>query len=86
MISMHSFNALSGGDVYGQAYGIESFYELANATSQFDNRLRHVMNHVHTKLHVPWKDLSEYIFAFEAQNEAMIGDVGFRPAILNSDS
>ena len=31
------------------------------------------MNHVHSTLGVPWKSLSNYIFAFEAQNEAMIG-------------
>lgn len=75
MISMHSFNALSAGDVYGALYGTGFFYEWANATSQFDNRLRHVMNHVHTSLNQPWKELSDYIFAFEAENEAMIGKV-----------
>jgi mannan endo-1,4-beta-mannosidase len=91
LISMHSWNALSGGDIYGQAcrfstsyhsvclrlyiqwYGTGYFYEWANATSQFDNRLKHVLNHQHSTLGKPWKDLSDYIFAFEAQNEAMIG-------------
>ncbi|EJD03939.1 beta-1,3-mannanase [Fomitiporia mediterranea MF3/22] len=75
MISMHSFNALQGGDVYGATYGTGFFYEWQNATSQFDNRLRHVMNHVNPQLNKPWKQLSDYIFAFEAQNEAMIGKV-----------
>ena len=70
---MHSFNALSGGDVYEQAYGTEGFYESSQATSQFDARLVHVMNHVHSTLGKPWKQLSDYIFAFEAENEAMIG-------------
>ena len=73
---MHSYNALSGGDVYGAAYGIDTFYTSAEATSQFDNRLTHILNHVHTTLQQPWKTLSQYIFAFEAENEAMIGDVG----------
>ncbi|EJD44896.1 glycoside hydrolase [Auricularia subglabra TFB-10046 SS5] len=73
MISMHSFNALSGGDAYGKIYGTGYFYEWANATQQFDNRLRYIMNHVHSTLGKPWKELSSHIFAFEAQNEAMIG-------------
>lgn len=75
MISMHSFNALQGGDVYGTAYGISDFYTSDTAQMQFEARLHHVMNHVHKDLHKPWKDLSHYILAFEAQNEAMIGDV-----------
>lgn len=32
------------------------------------------MNHVHKSLGKPWKQLNQYIFAFEAQNEAMIGN------------
>lgn len=75
MISMHSFNALEGGDVYGALYGTGFYYEWENATSQFDNRLRHVLNHEHKTLHQPWKKLSNYVFAFEAENEAMIRKV-----------
>ena len=70
---MHSFNALQAGDVYGAAYGTENFYTDSTAQSAFDARLQHVMNHVHTTLGQPWKELSDYIFAFEAENEAMIG-------------
>ncbi|KAF7798608.1 hypothetical protein EIP86_009830 [Pleurotus ostreatoroseus] len=73
LISMHSFNALQAGDVYGAAYGTENFYTDSTAQSAFDARLQHVMNHVHTTLNQPWKELSDYIFAFEAENEAMIG-------------
>ncbi|KAG8743024.1 hypothetical protein FRC10_000475 [Ceratobasidium sp. 414] len=73
IISMHSWNALSGGDIYGQWYGTGYFYEHADAISGFDNRLRHIMNHVHRSLGKPWKQLNQYIFAFEAQNEAMVG-------------
>ena len=69
---MHSFNALQAGDVYGAAYGTVNFYEDAGAQAAFDARLQHVMNHVHTTLGEPWKDLSDYIFGFEAENEAMI--------------
>ena len=71
---MHSYNALPG-DVYGQTYGVTGFYEDADAQAAFDARLRHVMAHVHPALG-PWKDLDEYIFGFEAENEAMIGKVG----------
>ena len=72
---MHSFNALSAGDVYGAEYGIADFYTNATAQTEFDARLVHVMNHVHTSLAKPWKELNDYIFCFEAENEAMIGDV-----------
>jgi mannan endo-1,4-beta-mannosidase len=73
LISIHSFNALSSSDVYGKVYGTGYFYEQTLPQQQFDNRIRYVMDHVHTTLGKPWKQLSEYIFAFEAQNEAMIG-------------
>ena len=73
---MHSWNALTAGDVYGKKYGTTDFYESNDATSEFDNRLRHVLNHVHSTLKKPWKELSDYIFAFEAENEAMLGLVG----------
>ncbi|VDB83765.1 unnamed protein product [Peniophora sp. CBMAI 1063] len=73
LISMHSFNALSRPDVYGKIYGTGYFYEESQATSQFDNRLKHILNHVHSTLGKPWKELNQYIFAFEAENEAMIG-------------
>ncbi|KAG8996058.1 hypothetical protein FRB94_008579 [Tulasnella sp. JGI-2019a] len=74
LISMHSWNALSRPDIYGETYGVENFYIWQNATEAFDNRMRHVMNHVHSTLHVPWKHLSDYIFAFEAENEMAIGN------------
>ncbi|KAG8846974.1 hypothetical protein FRB96_001724 [Tulasnella sp. 330] len=74
IISMHSWNALSRPDIYGQWYGTGDFYEQAQPASEFDTRLIHILNHVHTTLGQPWKSLSEYIFAFEAENEAMIGN------------
>jgi len=73
LVSMHSFNALQAGDVYGQRWGTGYFYQKADAQAAFDNRLRHVLNHVNQKLGKPWKELNDYIFAFEAENEAMIG-------------
>ncbi|KAI0344085.1 glycoside hydrolase [Trametopsis cervina] len=73
LISMHSFNALQAGDVYGKIYGTGYFYEQATPQQAFDKRLQHVMNHVHSTLGKPWKELNDYIFAFEAENEAMIG-------------
>ena len=74
---MHSFNALQAGDVYGQEYGTGYFYEQAWPQQAFDKRLQFIMNHVHTTLGKPWKQLNDYIFAFEAENEAMIGKVSF---------
>lgn len=74
LIDMHSYNALAAGDVYGRAYNKEGFYTNSDAQSAFDQRLIHVVNHVHTTLGKPWKELSDYIFGFEAENEAMIGD------------
>jgi len=73
LISMHSWNALSAGDVYGKKWGTGYFYEQSAATTAFDNRLKHVLTHVHVTLKKPWHQLSGYIFAFEAENEAMIG-------------
>ena len=71
---MHSYNALPT-DVYGTTYGVTGFYEDATAQAAFDARLKHVMNHVHPTLKKPWKELDQYIFGFEAENEAMIGIV-----------
>jgi len=73
LISMYSFNSLQANDTYGTQYTVEGFYENSDAISAFDARLTHVLNHQHTTLNQPWSQLSEYIFAFEAQNEAMIG-------------
>lgn len=69
---MHSFNALAAGDVYGAEYGTGYFYEQTTPQQQFDNRLKHVLNHVHYTLGKPWKELSDYIFAFEAENEVYV--------------
>lgn len=72
---MHSFNALAAGDVYGAEYGTGYFYEQAFPQQAFDARLEYIMNHVNSQLGKPWKELNDYIFAFEAENEAMIGKV-----------
>lgn len=74
LITMHSFNALQGGDVYGAKYGTGNFYTSSDAEKAFDARLQYILNHVNSKLGKPWKELNDYIFAFEAENEAMIGD------------
>lgn len=72
---MHSWNALSAKDIYGQWYGTGDFYEQAAPQAGFDNRLKHILNHKHSTLGKPWSQLPEYIFGFEAENEAMIGNV-----------
>ncbi|KAH9936714.1 glycoside hydrolase [Amylocystis lapponica] len=73
LISMHSFNALEGGDVYGKKYGVDNFYSQPGPQQAFDARIKHVLNHNHTTLGKPWKELSDYVFAFEPENESMIG-------------
>jgi hypothetical protein len=73
LISMHSFNALNGGDVYSKKFTESGFYSSADAAKAFDARLSHILSHEHSTLKKPWKELKEYIFAFEAENEAMIG-------------
>ncbi|KAH9946937.1 glycoside hydrolase [Amylocystis lapponica] len=73
LISMHSFNSLQAGDVYSKKYGVSGFYTQSAPQQEFDARLVHILNHNHTTLGKPWKELKDYIFAFEAENEAMIG-------------
>ena len=76
---MHSFNALEANDVYGAEYGTGYFYEQAAPQEAFDKRLQYILNHEHSTLGHPWKELSDYIFGFEAENEAMIGKVRVCP-------
>ncbi|KAH9921423.1 glycoside hydrolase superfamily [Fomitopsis serialis] len=58
LIDMHSFNALSAGDVYGAAYGIADFYTNTTAQEAFDARLNSAITYL----------------GIEAENEAMIGN------------
>ncbi|KAJ5224970.1 glycoside hydrolase family 5 protein [Penicillium chermesinum] len=72
LISIHSYNALAGkNDFYGQWYGTGDFYTDKNAIQYFKNRIAHVLAHVNPHNGKTWAESSEYIFAFEAQNEAM---------------
>lgn len=72
MISIHSYNALeASNDFYGKWYGTGDFYTDANAIQYFKERIAHVMAHVNPHNGKTWADSPEYIFAFEAQNEAM---------------
>jgi mannan endo-1,4-beta-mannosidase len=72
LISIHSYNALGGNkDFYGKYYGTGDFYTNTNAISQFKDRITHVLTHVNPINGKTWAQSSEYIFAFEAQNEAM---------------
>lgn len=41
MISMHSWNALSGGDTYSKKFGKSGFYTSEAAQQAFDNRIQH---------------------------------------------
>ena len=77
MISIHSFNSLEAkNDFYGNWYGTGSFYTDASAKKYFQDRIYHVLAHVNPHNGKPWSQCSDYIFAFEAQNEAMNNDVG----------
>lgn len=72
MISIHSYNALeANNDFYGQWYGTGDFYTDSNAIQYFKERIAHVMAHVNPHNGKTWANSPEYIFAFEAQNEAM---------------
>ncbi|KAM0077236.1 hypothetical protein ACKRZS_010701 [Fusarium odoratissimum] len=72
LISIHSYNALeNNSDFYGKWYGTGDFYTSSKAISQFEDRIAHVLAHKHPKTGKTWAQSSDYIFAFEAQNEAM---------------
>ncbi|KFA52272.1 hypothetical protein S40293_00612 [Stachybotrys chartarum IBT 40293] len=72
LVSIHSYNALeSNRDFYGVWYGTGDFYTNSDAIRYFQDRISHVLNHVNPNNGKTWADSSEYIFAFEAQNEAM---------------
>lgn len=72
LISMHSDNTLSGDnlDAYGKIYGTGDFYVNSDAIKATQNRIFHILAHVNPHNGKPWSQCSEYIFAFEAQNEA----------------
>ncbi|KAH8161835.1 hypothetical protein CIB48_g6413 [Xylaria polymorpha] len=71
MISMHSYNALkASNDFYGKYWGTGYFYTNSDAISAFKNRINHIMSHKNPNNGKTWAQSSEYIFAFEAQNEA----------------
>ncbi|EXK36114.1 hypothetical protein FOXG_13531 [Fusarium oxysporum f. sp. lycopersici 4287] len=72
LISIHSYNALEkNSDFYGKWYGTGDFYTSSKAISQFKDRIAHVLAHKHPKTGKTWAQSSDYIFAFEARNEAM---------------
>jgi mannan endo-1,4-beta-mannosidase len=76
LISIHSYNALdTKADVYGNWYGTGDFYTNTDAIGYFKRRIDHVLSHVNPHNNKPWSESSEYIFAIEAQNEAMHGQV-----------
>jgi len=72
LISMHSDNSLSGSnpDAYGKIYGTGGFYEQSAAIQGMQQRIFHILAHVNPHNGKTWSQCSEYIFAFEAQNEA----------------
>ncbi|KAJ3537618.1 hypothetical protein NM688_g6656 [Phlebia brevispora] len=47
------------------------FYTNQNAITDFDARLAHILNYRSQNFGVPWRQLSDAIFAFEIENEAM---------------
>ncbi|KAK2612643.1 hypothetical protein QQS21_001259 [Conoideocrella luteorostrata] len=72
LVSIHSYNALqANSDFYGKRYGTRNFYTGGQAISYFKDRIGHVLAHVNPHNGKTWAQSSEYIFAFEAQNEAM---------------
>ncbi|CAO3673343.1 unnamed protein product [Umbelopsis vinacea] len=69
-------------DVYVSKYNIPTtncatatndasiFYTNANAIADYDNRLKHILSHKYTD-GTPWSQLSNGIFSFNIENEAM---------------
>ncbi|EGO01166.1 glycoside hydrolase family 5 protein [Serpula lacrymans var. lacrymans S7.3] len=47
------------------------FYTNSDAIADYDNRLEHILNYQSPNFGVPWSQLSDAIFAFEVENEAM---------------
>lgn len=83
LISIHSFNALEGQkDFYGQKWGTGDFYKNWEAMGHFKKRIEHVLTHKNAATGKTWAQSSEYIFAFEAQNEAMHHNVRESPCSL----
>ncbi|KAM0343532.1 hypothetical protein ACHAPU_008427 [Fusarium lateritium] len=83
LVSIHSYNALEGNkDFYGKYYGTSDFYTNSQAIAQFKQRIAHVLAHKNPKNGKTWAQSSEYIFAFEAQNEAMHPQ-GNKPALAS---
>ncbi|PCH33257.1 glycoside hydrolase family 5 protein [Wolfiporia cocos MD-104 SS10] len=70
LIDMHSYNALAAGDVFGVTHGIEDFYTDRRAIG------------LRSAPHSCCDHLSDYIFGFEAENEAMTGDVSVLRGML----
>ncbi|KAL4928799.1 uncharacterized protein BDV17DRAFT_291426 [Aspergillus undulatus] len=62
LISIHSYNALEAGS---------DFYANTEAIGYFKDRIAHVLAHVNPNNGKTWAKSPKYIFAFEAQNEAM---------------
>lgn len=75
LISLHSYNALEGEkDFYGQKWGTGNFYKNSEAKEHFKKRIEHVLTHKNAITGKTWAQSSDYIFAFETQNEAMHGN------------
>jgi mannan endo-1,4-beta-mannosidase len=85
IISFHSYNALQDNrDFYGQWYGTGDFYSNTDAIGHYKDRIAHVMAHVNPHNGKTWAQSSEYIFAFETQNEAMHDNVRRWTAIAST--
>lgn len=50
---------------------VTSWYSDADSVADFDNRIAHVLEHVNPLIEgtPKWKDLNDYIFSFNIQNE-----------------
>jgi mannan endo-1,4-beta-mannosidase len=71
MISIYSYNSLDANDAYAKQFGFKGFYTKTAAKKAFKKRIRHVLRHVNKNTGKTWAESSEYVFAFEPQNEAM---------------
>ncbi|GKU08376.1 glycoside hydrolase family 5 protein [Fusarium langsethiae] len=70
-VSKYNLPAVDCNTQPASANNVEFWYSDKNCISDFENRIRHVLEHKNTLISgsPAWKDLSSHIFAFNIQNE-----------------
>lgn len=71
-VTKYNLPAIDCGTTDASLNNVTSWYLNPDAIHDFDNRIEHVLTHKNELLpnSPQWKDLSDYIFAFNIENEA----------------